>query len=86
MLARQQANTNIGVGLGIALYVCAALLFAKEASPVMGCLALLATWTMFGWGLANYAMGKGHSPFFGIVGFFGCCGLLFLVFLPDKYS
>ncbi len=35
-------------------------------------------------GLTYYARAKGHSAWWGLVGFFSCVGILVLAFLPDR--
>jgi len=34
----------------------------------------------------NYAEGKGHSKWVGLVGLTGCIGLIVLIVLPDQHK
>jgi hypothetical protein len=34
----------------------------------------------------NYAEGKGHSKWLGLLGLLSCFGLIILIFLPDHHK
>jgi hypothetical protein len=48
-------------------------------------LALIAT-ALYLWGCFNYAIGKGYSPWVGLLGLASIFGLLILVLLKDRYK
>jgi len=60
-------------------------------SPDVG-LGLLATACLLGglglfvWGCMNYAEGKGHSKWLGLLGLATCLGLIILIVLPDHHK
>jgi hypothetical protein len=59
-----------------------------EGEPVvcLGCLLVLASLPVLVWGCMNYAEGKGHSKWVGLVGLAGCIGLIVPVILPDQHK
>lgn len=54
-----------------------------EWLDVLTVLTAFAGWVMLVVGLCYYAMGKGYSKWFGLLGLFSCIGLIFLACLPD---
>jgi hypothetical protein len=85
MLAEYRTKTNIGVGLGILLQLAGRLVARNEAS-VFGHILTLVGFVLFIWGCTNYAAGKGHSKFLGLLGILSCIGLIILVLLPDRHK
>ena len=86
MLAEHKTKTNIGVGLGIILQVAGRLIARNEANALLGLILSLVGYVLFIWGCMNYAAGKGHSQWLGLLGLLSCIGLLILVFLPDRHK
>lgn len=80
MLPEKKFSTNLGVGLGVLLQVVGC------AVGDVGVLLILASIPPFIWGCMNYAEGKGHSKWVGVVGLAGCIGLLVLILLPDEHE
>jgi hypothetical protein len=72
------------VGVGIILQVAGwALSGAGDTGCAAGLLLIIGGWPVFIWGCLNYAEGKGHSKWVGLVGLAGCIGLVVLAILPD---
>ena len=95
MLAEKKTKTNIGVGIGIALQFAGRMFLGgnKEDDPVadeglafLGLILVIAGLLFFIWGCMNYAEGKGHSRWVGLIGILSCIGLIILVILPDHYK
>ncbi len=85
MLPENRTKTNIGVGIGIILQVVGRLLAMHNPDLALIALVLtLAGLVFFVWGCMNYAEGKGHSKWLGLLGLLSCIGLIVLVFLPDR--
>ena len=85
MLPEKKTKTNIGVGLGIILQLVGRMLAAQNESLAFVGLALtLVGLVFFVWGCMNYAEGKGHSKWLGLLGLLSCIGLIVLIFLPDR--
>jgi len=85
MLPEKKTKTNIGVGLGIILQLVGRMLAAENESLAFVGLALtLVGLVFFVWGCMNYAEGKGHSKWLGLLGLLSCIGLIVLIFLPDR--
>jgi len=85
MLPEKKTKTNIGVGLGIILQLVGRMLAAENESMAFVGLALtLVGLVFFVWGCMNYAEGKGHSKWLGLLGLLSCIGLIVLIFLPDR--
>jgi uncharacterized membrane protein len=85
MLAENRTKTNIGVGVGIILQVIGRMLVLRN--PDLALIALILTLVglvFFVWGCMNYAVGKGHSKWLGLLGLLSCIGLIVLIFLPDR--
>lgn len=84
MRGDKRSKTNAGVGMGVALQLAAFFLFRTGgASAIVGGLVLVSI-PMFLWGCMNYAEGKGHSKWVGLVGLAGLVGLIALIVLPDQ--
>jgi uncharacterized membrane protein len=87
MLPEKKTKTNIGVGIGIILQLAGfALSGGGETTAVVGLLLILISLPVFIWGCMNYAEGKGHSKWVGLVGLAGCIGLIVLIVLPDQHK
>ena len=87
MLREKKTNTNIGVGLGILLQLLHVILVRQGiVSPILGLIIDIIGLLFFVWGCMNYAEGKGHSKWLGLLGLLSCIGLLVLVFLPDHHK
>jgi len=87
MLPDKKTKTNIGVGVGIVLQVAGFLLSRVEGiGAIIGTLLILGSLPVFIWGCMNYAEGKGHSKWVGLVGLAGCIGLIVLIVLPDQHK
>lgn len=87
MIPEYKRSTNIGVGLGIVLQIAGRIL-AHDGGALrpLGGLVVLGGAVLFIWGCAQYAKGKGHSPWFGAFGLLSIIGLLVLYFLPDRHK
>jgi hypothetical protein len=88
MLTEYKRKTNIGVGIGFVCLTAGRLMVAGAipgASSIGWPLVAIGL-CIFLWGCGQYAMGKGHSPFWGALGFFYIIGLVVLYFLPDKHK
>jgi hypothetical protein len=87
MLQEKKRNANIGVGLGVIIQVSYIFLHrGGYFGPIEffgDIIELLGLFT-FTWGCMNYAEGKGHSKWLGLLGLLCCVGLCVLVFLPDR--
>ena len=83
MLAKFKRNTNIGVGIGVVLQLTGRVL-SESGMEFTGEVVTLAGTVAFIWGCAQYAMGKGYSPWFGALGLLSIFGLVALVLFPDK--
>lgn len=81
MLQKHKNGTNIGVLVGIALQIGAGYV----ESPA-NMLLYVAGWAAFIWGCTEYARGKGHSPWFGLLGLLSILGLIVLVLMPDRHK
>ena len=87
MLPEKKTKTNIGVGIGILLQLAGfALSGVGETGPIVGLLLILVSIPVFIWGCMNYAEGKGHSKWVGLVGLAGVIGLIVLIVLPDQHK
>jgi hypothetical protein len=86
MLPHKKTKTNIGVGIGIVLQLSKFILVSMGyVSPTSGLIIELIGIVFFTWGCMNYAEGKGHSKWLGLLGLLSCIGLLILIFLPDRH-
>jgi hypothetical protein len=87
MLQEKKTKTNIGVGLGILIQLLHVILVHEGyVSPICGLIIEIVGLLFFTWGCMNYAEGKGHSKWLGLLGLLSCIGLLVLVFLPDRHK
>lgn len=85
MLAANRTKTNIGVGVGIILQVIGRLLVLHNPNlALVGFILTLVGLVFFVWGCMNYAEGKGHSKWLGLLGLLSCIGLIVLVLMPDR--
>jgi hypothetical protein len=87
MLPENKTKTNIGVGLGIILQI-AGRFFARQKPElaIVGLVMILVGAILFIWGCMNYAEGKGHSKWLGLLGLLSCIGLIVLIVLPDRHK
>lgn len=85
MLPEKQTKTNVGVGIGVLLQLSGLFLARTgDATAIFGLVLILASLPVFIWGCMNYAEGKGHSTWVGLVGLAGIIGLIVLILLPDQ--
>lgn len=80
-------NANVGAGIGIVLQLAG--LYMHDGSLVTGLsglLLILASLPAFIWGAMNYALGKGHSRWVGLLGAGGVLGLVILILLPPTLN
>ena len=82
MLPETKTKANIGVGIGCVLQLGGLFLFGP--ADIRAILLILLSLPVFIWGCMNYAEGKGHSKWVGLVGVAGIVGLIVLIVLPDK--
>jgi hypothetical protein len=85
VLPEQKKNTNIYVGLGLIGQILGKSML-EGSSPGLGALITLGACVMFIWGCCEYALGKGHSRWWGGLGLLSILGLIVLVFLPDRHK
>ena len=85
MLPEKRTNTNVGVGMGFLLQL-AGLFLAQtgDMAAILALVLILISIPVFIWGCMNYAEGKGHSKWVGLVGLAGIIGLIVLIVLPDQ--
>jgi len=83
MLPENKTNTNIGVGLGFLLEILGRFVLGGSW---IGLLLVLVGVVLFIWGCMNYAVGKGHSKWLGLLGLLSFIGLIILVILPDHHK
>jgi hypothetical protein len=87
MLPERRRKTNVGVGIGLLLFVTGFVLSCQEdLTGSVGFLLMLVSVGPFTWGCMNYAEGKGHSKWVGLVGVAGIIGLIILIVLPDQHK
>ena len=86
MLKEYERKTNIGVGFGVITQLIGRALAEQGDMFYLGVAIALAGFSLFIWGCAQYARGKGHSPWFGALGLLSLLGLLVLFFLPDRHK
>ena len=87
MLPDKKTNTNIGVGIGTILQLVGFVSSRNgETGAIVGSLLIIISIPVFIWGCMNYAEGKGHSKWVGLVGVAGIIGLIVLIVLPDQHK
>ena len=87
MLPEKKTKTNLGVGIGIILQIAGRLLAnTSQGGATLGLLLVLVGAVFFIWGCMNYAEGKGHSKWLGLIGLLSCIGLIILIVLPDHHK
>ena len=85
MLPEKRTKTNVGVGMGVLLQLAGLLLGRTgNTAAIFGLVLILVSIPLFIWGCMNYADGKGHSKWVGLVGLAGIIGLIVLILLPDQ--
>ncbi len=85
MLPEKRTKTNIGVGIGFLLQLAGFFLAQTgDSAAIYGLVLILVSIPVFIWGCMNYAEGKGHSMWVGLVGLAGIIGLIVLIVLPDQ--
>ncbi len=73
------------MGIGFVLQLAGLFLPGAAQVPVLiGVLLVLASLPVFIWGAMNYAEGKGHSKWVGLVAVGGIVCLIILIILPDQ--
>ena len=84
MLPEKQTKTNIGVGIGVLLQLVGFYLArTADTDAIIGLILILVSMPVFIWGCMNYAEGKGHSKWVGLVALASIIGLIVLILLPD---
>ena len=86
MLPEYKTKTNIGIGVGILLQLLGRFMTRNEGTALVGSILAIVGFVFFIWGCMNYAAGKGHSKWLGLLGLLSCIGLIILVFLPDRHK
>ena len=87
MLSEYKRTTNIGIGVGFVLVLFGKYLAVSQpGSAGLGWILCLVGIGLFIWGSSQYAVGKGHSPLWGILGLFYILGFVVLFFLPDRHK
>ena len=88
MQPQQRRNTNLGIGIGILVQLAGFIQLNQTSATaaVLGVVLMLASLPPFVWGSMNYAEGKGHSTWVGLVGLAGIVGLIVLILLPDQHD
>jgi hypothetical protein len=89
MLHEYKRTTNIGIGVGFVLVVVGRYLILtgpQDAAGVLGLVVSVAGLGFFVWGSSQYAKGKGHSPYWGVLGLLYILGFVILFFLPDRHK
>ena len=80
-------NTNVGIGLGIILQFAGRVLAGQGGLyVVLGVAIILLGVATFIWGCMNYAEGKGHPKWLGLLGLLSLPGLIILYMFPDHYK
>lgn len=86
MLQEKKTKTNLGIGIGLLLSLLQVYFVRQHyLSTALGGAVL--AWIAMGflcWGCMNYAEGKGHSKWFGLLGLLSVIGYVILMFMPDR--
>ena len=82
MLTEYQKKSNYGIAIGLLLQIASIPL----GDNIVSLLAVIAGSILFIYGCSCYAIGKGYSGIFGLLGFISLLGLIILVLLPDKHN
>lgn len=90
MRTREQLNRDATVKIVIGFLGSAACNAVDRI--VDNTLVSILTWipgllflALFCFGCADYAESKGYSRWWGLIGILGCCGLIILVLVPNKW-
>lgn len=88
MLNQYKRTTNIGIGVGFILVLVGKYLAVSHPGSlgVLGLATALVGVGFFVWGSSQYALGKGHSPYWGALGVLYIFGFLILLLLPDRHK
>jgi len=87
MPPQERRNANIGVGIGFVIQLAGLFLFrAGPDGALIGWPLILGSVPVFIWGCLNYAQGKGHSKWIGLVGVAGIIGMIVLMILPNQHE
>lgn len=85
MLPEKKTRTNIGVGIGVLLQLVGLFLAQSMVTySILGIILILMSIPVLIWGCMNYAEGKGHSKWVGLVALAGVIGLVVMVILPTR--
>jgi len=97
MRPEKKTKTNIGVGIGFILQLAGfflpqtwdppailGLALTGDTAAILGLVLIFVSIPVFIWGCINYAEGKGHSKWVGLVGLAGIIGLIVLILLSDR--
>lgn len=85
MPQQHRNNANLGIGLGLVLQLAGFFLPGPlQLHGLSGLVIVLASLPLFVWGSMHYAVGKGQSKSFGILGMLGIVGLVVLTMLPNR--
>ena len=85
MLPASKSKTNLGVAVGLVLQIFGNSMRGNaDLTGTLGLIIALVGLVVFIWGCMNYAEGKGHSKWYGIIGLLSIIGLIILVLFPDR--
>jgi hypothetical protein len=86
VLPEYKGKTNLGVGFGWVVMIVGNVLIRNSPVPWLGIVIFVFGLAAFIWGCTQYAKGKGHSGYWGVLGVLWILGLLVLFFLPDRHK
>lgn len=86
LLAKHKKQTNICIGLSIALNILGSILKHDFNLDLLGLIVLIVAVASTILGCVHYAKGKGYSSYWGCLGFLSILGFIFLALLPDKHK
>jgi hypothetical protein len=86
MLKEYARKTNIGVGIGFITQLIGRAIAEQDDMFLLGVAIAFVGFSFFIWGCAQYARGKGHSPWLGPLGLLSLLGLIVLFLLPDRHK